>query len=304
VSLRGITVQNGRNSASSVRAVGSTADYGRLLNVDFDAGRFFTETESDSGSAVAILGNDLAKLLFPGKPALGGTILVRGHPFLVIGVLAHQGAFLGLFSFDNQILLPLTAFHKYVSNQDWNGELQVKIKDQNRRPEAAEELIGAMRRVRAQLPGERDNFSVNQQDVFKEQLDPARRAIGIAGLIVTGLALFVGAIGIMNITFVSVMERTREIGTRKALGARRRTILTQFLVESASVALVGGFVGVGATWLLVIVLRHAMPSLPLQVSPLLILIGLGLSTATGILAGFVPAVGASRLDPVDALRYE
>ena len=111
--------------------------------------------------------------------------------------------------------------------------------------DATDELIGEMRRVRGQLPGEPDNFSVNQQEAFKQQLDPLERGIAIAGFFITGLALFVGAIGIMNITFVSVKERTKEIGTRKALGARRRTILLQFLVEAVSLCLVGGVIGPG-----------------------------------------------------------
>ncbi len=170
--------------------------------------------------------------------------------------------------------------------------------------EAEDELIGAMRRVRGQLPGERDNFSVNEQQAFKAQLDPVERGIALAGLFITGLALFVGAIGIMNITFVSVKERTKEIGTRKALGARRRTILLQFLIEAASVALIGGVVGLGLTWIIALGVRLAMPALPIEFSPALIVIGLIVSAGTGVLAGFAPAWSASRLDPVVALRYE
>jgi putative ABC transport system permease protein len=161
-----------------------------------------------------------------------------------------------------------------------------------------------MRRVRGQLPGERDNFSVNQQEAFKQQLDPIENGIAIAGLFITGLALFVGAIGIMNITFVSVKERTKEIGTRKALGARRRTILLQFLIEAVSICLVGGGIGVAFTCGLCLIVGHFLPSLPVVLSPLLILAAMLVSTATGVIAGFAPAWGASRLDPVEALRYE
>ena len=157
-----------------------------------------------------------------GEP-LGQTVRINNQPFLVIGILAKQGSFLGLFSLDNQAVIPVTAFKRFFGTS--NGvQLRIKMKDKNQRESAIDELVGAMRRVRAQLPGERDNFSINEQQAFKAQLDPIKSGIALVGLFITGLSLFVGAIGIMNITFVSVKERTKEIGTRKALGARRRTI--------------------------------------------------------------------------------
>jgi putative ABC transport system permease protein len=158
--------------------------------------------------------------------------------------------------------------------------------------------------VRGQLPGERDNFSVNEQQAFKAQLDPIKTAIAFAGLFVTGLSLFVGAIGIMNITFVSVKERTKEIGTRKAIGARRRTILLQFLVEAVSICLIGGAVGMVFAYAVFLGIRVQMPNFPVRFSPDLVFISMLVSVITGILSGFIPAWGASRLDPVVALRYE
>jgi putative ABC transport system permease protein len=209
-----------------------------------------------------------------------------------------------LFSFDNQALVPLNAFRKTFSLNSNNAQLRVKVKDKNRMDDAKEELIGAMRRVRGQLPGERDNFTINQQQAFREQLDPIKKGIAFAGLFITGLSLFVGAIGIMNITFVSVKERTKEIGTRKALGARRRSILLQFLIEAVSICLIGGLVGLTLTLGLCLVLQTAMPSLPVVFSGSLVLISMAVSIATGVVSGFAPAWGASRLDPVVALRYE
>jgi putative ABC transport system permease protein len=178
------------------------------------------------------------------------------------------------------------------------------VKDKTRLLQAKEELVGAMRRVRGQLPGERDNFSINEQQAFKAQLDPIKTAIAMAGLFITGLSLFVGAIGIMNITFVSVKERTKEIGTRKALGARRRTILLQFLIEAVSICLIGGTIGMVVSYAVFLGIHFQMPSFPVQFSPDLVFISMLVSVVTGIFAGIAPAWGASRLDPVVALRYE
>jgi putative ABC transport system permease protein len=230
-------------------------------------------------------------------------VRINGYPFTVIGVLAKQGSFLGLFSFDNQTIIPLEAFSKYFSSKR-GAELRVKVKDKNRLEAAKEELQGAMRRVRGQLPGERDNFTINEQQAFKSQLEPVKSGIFMAGLIITSLSLFVGAIGIMNITFVSVKERTKEIGTRKALGARRRTVLMQFLIEAVSICLLGGLTGTIFTWLLILLVSAQMPSLPVVFSVDLVFIGTFLSVLTGVLSGFIPAWQASKLDPVEALRYE
>ncbi|HET7706722.1 MAG TPA: FtsX-like permease family protein, partial [Thermoanaerobaculia bacterium] len=133
---------------------------------------------------------------------------------------------------------------------------------------------------------------------------PIKSGIAVAGLFVTGLALFVGAIGIMNITYVSVKERTREIGTRKAVGARRRTILLQFLVEAVAICVIGGVVGMILSWLMTTAVAAAAPSFPMRFSPGLVMTGLIVSMLTGIISGFAPAVSASRLDPIEALRYE
>jgi putative ABC transport system permease protein len=302
--LRAASIKAGGNSVSGVFTRGTNAAYAGILSADFSEGRLFNESEDESARQVVVLGFDVAHALFPGRSGLGETVSIRGQPFQVIGVLARQGSFLGGFSFDNQMVLPLGAYRKYFGIRDDNTEIQVKIRDKTRLDEAREELTGAMRRVRGQVPGDRDNFSINGGAIFKEKLDPIKTDIALAGLFVTGLSLFVGAIGIMNITFVSVKERTKEIGTRKALGARRRTILLQFLIEAVSICVVGGVLGLGFTYVLCLAVKAAMPAFPIVFSAGLVAIAMLVSILTGVVSGFAPAVGASRLDPVVALRYE
>ena len=303
VAGRGTTAKFGENKVSSVFTIGTNGDYGRILNVDFKEGRLFNDAEDASGRNVCVLGFDIAEALYQGRSPLGEQVFLNGHPFTVVGVLAKQGSFLGLMNFDNQAVVPLEAFRKAFGVRR-GSELRVKIKDKNRLADAMEELTGAMRRVRAQKPGERDNFSVNEQGAIKAQLDPVKQGIAMAGLFITGLSLFVGAIGIMNITFVSVKERTKEIGTRKALGARRRTILLQFLIEAVSICLIGGIVGLALTYTLVLGVGAAFPAFPVEFSISLVFISVLVSVVVGIVSGFAPAWGAARLDPVVALRYE
>jgi len=288
---------------NGVFTIGTTAEYAQLSAAEYKEGRLFNDVESAAARQVCSLGYDVAEALFPNSSPLGQTVSINGQPYEVVGVFAKQGEFLGLISFDNVVIIPLSTFSKYTSVRR-GGQLRVKVTDKTRLAEAREELIGAMRRVRGQLPGERDNFTLNESQAFKAQLDPLKSGIAIVGLFITGLSLFVGAIGIMNITFVSVKERTKEIGTRKALGARRRSILLQFLIEAVSICLIGGLTGLAITFVLVQGVSAAFPSLPVQFPIVLIFAAMGLSVGVGVLSGFIPAWLASRLDPVVALRYE
>src|SRR3954451_12330423 len=300
------TVRNIKYADNEVRGVftqGTTDEFLVTSTAAFKNGRFFTEAESRGGHSVCVLGYDVAEVLFPNRSAVGNTVKIDDVPFRVVGVYAKQGTFLGLFSFDTYSVVPLNAFMKVFSSR-LDTSIRVKVKDKNRLAAARDELTGHMRRIRGLKPEQKDDFSINEQEGLRNSIGPVKAGIAGAGLFITGLALFVGAIGIMNITYVSVRERTREIGTRKAVGAKRKTILLQFLVEAVSICLVGGVVGVFLSWAMSAAVAAAFPSFPMTFSLGLVFVGLIVSTITGIFSGLAPAIAASRLDPIEALRYE
>ncbi|MEI6691882.1 MAG: ABC transporter permease [Chlorobium sp.] len=286
-----------------VFSLGTNHDYLQTAAGGLSAGRFFTASESAGSAMVCVIGDDIATGLFPNEQALDKSIQLKNRTYRIIGIFRKQGKFLGLFSFDNQIIMPLGAFQKAYGKNMFTT-IRVKIKNQTHIEESKEELLGLMRRIRRLPAGKEEDFSINEQKAFKSQLDPIKNGIAIAGIFITGMSLFVGAIGIMNITFVSVKERTREIGLRKALGARRKTILLQFLIESVMICLIGGFIGLVTALLITLGIEKIVPDFPIQFSLDLVLASLAVSVITGIISGLAPAVTASKLDPADSLRYE
>ena len=297
------SVKYADSEVSGILVRGTMYDYIVTSTLEFQEGRFFNELESRGGANVCVIGYDVADALFPSTSPLDKPVLINGQAFKVIGVITRQGSFLGLFSLDSIVVMPLPAFQKYFTAKS-DSDILVKVKDKTRLADARDELTGLMRRVRNLPPEKSDDFSINEQQALKSTLDPIKNSIAIAGLFITGLSLFVGAIGIMNITFVSVKERTKEIGTRKALGARRRTILLQFLIESTTICLLGGFIGLALAYLMCFGISKAFPSFPIHFSINLVIVSMFVSVVTGLVSGFAPAWTASRLDPVTALRYE
>jgi putative ABC transport system permease protein len=296
-------VKTKERSATNIQAVGTDENFEFVNKATVEDGRFLTQVECATGRGVIVLGYDVAKALFPYESAVGKTVRIKGREVEVVGVFARMGSFFGLMSFDNFAIVPLKWLRKHY-NWTMHTDIRVKMAEGADKEEARYELIGAMRRIHKQVAEEEDNFAINSTDSIEDNLAPVKAGLAIAGFGITGLSLFVGAIGIMNITFVSVKERTREIGTRRALGARKSSILMQFLVEAVSVCVVGGVIGLGFAYGLKLGVDKAFPNFPFVFSFGLVIIAMIASVMVGVFSGIVPAFMASRLDPATALRHE
>ena len=286
-------------SASSVWVVGNNADSGLVRGLTVKSGRFLSESEVDGARPVCVIGSEIAEKFFPSEEPLGKKIKINGISYEIIGVLDKFGKFL-FANMDAQIIVPITRFLAEATRRPYLF-VMVKVRDPKQMEEAKEELRGVMRKIRHVAPGAEDDFSINQQEQLVKTFHRVGGIIATVGLFITGLSLFVGGIGIMNIMFVSVAERTKEIGIRKAIGAKRRTILIQFLIEAGTVCLLGGALAVGIAWPSTLLMKKWLPaSLSLEVVGIALLVSL----MTGVVSGFLPAWRAARMNPVDALRSE
>ena len=290
-----------RNRTSNgVSVWGTTEQFQVTSGVTVSSGRFMSAEEVDGARPVCVIGADVATNLFQLEDPIGKTVRLNQTALEVIGILEKQGSFLGEFNLDNRVILPLRQFMSAFSRYP-DLRLEVKALSTAQIDEAKEELRGVLRKVRRLAPGEPDDFSINQQEMFIERFNRVAGTIAAVGLFITGLALFVGGIGIMNIMFVSVAERTHEIGIRKAIGAKRRTILIQFLTEAASICLFGGLLALGIAYGLTFAIQKFLPA---TMSLTVVAVALLVSIFTGVASGFFPAWRAARMDPVEALRKE
>jgi putative ABC transport system permease protein len=295
------TVKYKTRSASTVQIIGTTEAYLQTSGVGVAQGRFLTTADTEGNQPVCVIGNDVATNLFRGESPLGERIKIEDQSFQVVGVLEKQGTMLG-WSLDNRVIIPIRESLAVIWKRPTIDQIDVKANGLAQLGEAREELRQTMRHIRHLAPGEPDDFAINQQDQFVELFHRMTGTIAIIGLFVTSLSLFVGGIGIMNIMFVSVVERTREIGVRKAIGAKRRNILLQFLVEAACICLMGGMIGLGIAWLATLAVTQWL--FPATLSLNIVAIAVLVSLLTGVISGFLPAWRAARMDPVEALRSE
>jgi putative ABC transport system permease protein len=280
---------------------GTTEEYQRTLGLEVAEGRFFTKRESDGGWAVCVIGYDIKDAFFQNIDPIGKVIQVEGHNFKIIGTYDKMGSMLGLFSLDNRIIIPIKAFFKIFGTRR-SLTINVKAPAIDAMEDTKEEVRAVMKRARRIPLGGKDDFGVNQQEAFKQTYESLTGLIKTIGTAITLLSLIVGSIGIANIMFVSVKERTKEIGIRKAIGAKRVTILLQFLIEAVTICLVGGTIGLLIAFPLSLVINAFL--LPTVMPLWVIVLALVISAIAGVVSGFFPAWSASKLDPVDALRYE
>ena len=297
-----VTAEDGR-TVTNVRILGASPETFEIHDWTLARGRAFSPQEDDRGVAVVVLGWDTADRLFEDADPIGRSVRIRGFPYRVVGVLASLGSLFGQ-SLDNLVVAPASSPIKAVTNpRGVVDQIVVQTIDPAALRTAQVEVEGMMRARRGLRPDDENDFALETAEETLSFWDTISRVLFIALPGLVTIALVVGAIVIMNIMLVSVMERTREIGVRKAVGARRRDILTQVLIESATLSAVGALLGVVLGITITLLIRSATP-LPAAVAPKWIVLGVTLGITVGILAGVYPAERASRLDPVDALRYE
>lgn len=300
------------NKLLRTAVMGTAATYGQTPAGVTDEGRFFTPIEEQQADNVIVIGHGIAKTLFPGESSIGKQLKIQGIPFRVIGVVEKRGVLFMDFV-DNQVYIPLYAFRAAYGFSDRSFSAAIKAGNERMLNIVREEAEGVMRGIRNVPPGKENDFSINEMKAFDEQVKSIRMWIWIGGMCLTVLAFIVGSINLMNIMFVSVTERTKEIGIRKALGARRASIRLQFLMESTLLCVTAALLALPVsqlvTWIFHIVASNFLPpDVMAVVSPLipldLLAIAVAVATVVGLGAGFIPAVMASNLDPVDALRFE
>jgi putative ABC transport system permease protein len=283
--------------------VGESANAIVLTPHGFDQGRFFTDEEDVRGAKVAVLGYDIAYTLFPQGNAVDREFMMDGAEYKVVGVAEKaKGGFLGQNGQDTQVVIPLkTAESRYPQVKSYL--LTAKAKE-GMRKDAFDDVEAILRRTRRVKTGQPDDFSLQTPDQIVQQIDKVTGLIGLIAIAISGLGLLVGGIGVMNIMLVSVTERTREIGIRKALGARRIDIIGQFLAEAMALTSSGGLLGIIVAILITMLIGAIVPTLPSTVPSWAVITALTVSMGVGLFFGTWPAVKAARLDPVEALRYE
>tara|TARA_X000001036_G_scaffold50454_1_gene40220 strand:+ start:1135 stop:2346 length:1212 start_codon:yes stop_codon:yes gene_type:complete len=278
---------------------GTNEEYMETISTNIEKGRFFTNSEDKSGMRVTVIGDGIKKAFFGDEEAIGKYIKIDNMKFRVIGILEEQAKFLGLFSTDKQAILPFGAYKRIFSKRGFM-RLSVKVPE-DKIEEAVDEMSFVMRHIRGLKPNQKNDFAINQTKAFEKQYNTLKIAIGGTGTFITLLSLIVGGIGVMNIMFVSVKERTREIGVRKAIGATKAMIMSQFLMEAVTICLLAGLIGLLFAYLGSFLLNKIFPSnLDLSLALFSILI----SMFVGVISGIIPSYRAAKLDPIDSLRYE
>lgn len=291
------------NVLSNVKIYGISEDFEDIQPVDVGHGRYVSESEFNSGSNSIVVGYDVAEKLF-GEPeiALGKTLAVRGKNAIIIGVIKKQGKqMIGGWDFDQSIIIPYHFARSVINEFRADPVIMVQGQDGLSSKALKDELTGTMRAVHKLTPKKEDDFSLNDVNDFSDAISSAFVGLNIGGWAIAALSLIVGMFGVANIMFVSVRERTSQIGLKKAIGAKKRVILAEFLLESAFLCIIGGLIGLTLVFGLTQLLSQAL-NFPVFISTNYMILAIVICIIVGILAGFIPALQAAKMDPVVAIR--
>lgn len=298
-----INLNFGDNIINNTPMYGVSNDFNNIQAVEVNFGRYLNESDFTRGTTVGVIGATLAEDLF-GSPdkAVGKEVAFGGRKLYVTGVIEKKGqSFAPGFDYDHCIIVPYRYLASVFNPDNCNPYIMVQGKPKIASAALAQELNGVMRQLRKLSPIQEDNFSCNDVAQFSEQINGFFGQVSAGGWAIAGLSLIVGAFGVANIMFVTVRERTSQIGLKKAIGAKRRTILTEFLLESAFLCIIGGLIGLALVWILSLALSAALP-FPIYIAPNIVGLALSICIVLGILAGIIPASIAAKMDPVVAIR--
>ena len=297
-------VEYGDNSLTGVSYYGNSEDFDKIQQVTIGAGRYFQQSDFDHGSPYVVLGFRIAERLF-NKPekALGQSVKLKGGKFaIVIGVIEKQGqSLIGGWDYDNCILLTYEFMKQMIKEENAQPKLLAQAGANISTAALQDELKGAMRSIRKLSPTQEDNFALNDIDTLSKFFDPIFQGMNIGGWFIAALSLIVGMFGVANIMFVTVRERTSQIGLKKAIGAKRGVILIEFLLESAFLCIIGGMIGLIAVFILTLIFSSIL-SFQVIIPLNIILLAVSICLFTGVAAGIIPAFVAARMDPVTAIR--
>jgi putative ABC transport system permease protein len=291
------------NQLKGVNLYGVTNDFNKIQTFNIGQGRYFNETDFNRGVPFCVIGNKVAEELYgKAEKALGKTVSYGGRRLQIIGVIEKQGSsMIGGFDYDKATVVPYYYFASIFNPDNNSPYIMVQAKPGIPSKALQDELNGIMRQLRKLSPSQEDNFTCNDVAQFKDQIESVFSSINQGGWAIAGLSLLVGAFGVANIMFVTVRERTSQIGLKKAIGAKSSAILYEFLLESAFLCIIGGLVGLFLVWLLTVALGAVLP-FPIFIAPSIIALALSICIVLGVISGIIPASIAAKMNPVDAIR--